>query len=404
MLSVDKPVDSGSVPEPLLLKPNQPVLSFPSRSFGKQNRSFSLSWYQRYPWFHYQVTSDTVLCFHCHVAEKRNLPTSMNKDQTFTTTGFSNWKKAIERFNKHENSASHRQAVDAVEKIPKTTANVGDMISSEYAKQKLQNRAMLLIILSSIRYLSRQGIALRGRYKSGDDDIGHVGGEPDSNVVQLLKLRAQDIPQLMHWMGRNQDKFTSPDIQNEILQIMAITIQRKISSEICGKWYTIMVDETTDISNTEQMVFCLRYVDSCLEVHEDFIGLHSLQSTTAEVIVTIIKDILLRMGLLIGLCSYDGASTMAGSKSGVAKKIMDLEPKALYTHCYGHALNLAVQDSIKHVKIMKDTLDTTHEIIKLIKRSPKREEIFKKIAYEGKVEVQAFVHYVPHDGQSELKH
>lgn len=65
---------------------------------------------------------------------------------------------------------------------------------------------------------------------------------------------------------------------------------------------------------------------------------------------------------------------------------MDLEPKALYTHCYGHALNLAVQDSIKHVKIMKDTLDMTHEIIKLIKRSPKQEEIFKKIAHEVKVE------------------
>ena len=45
MLFVDKPVDSGSVPEPLPLKPNQPVLSFPSRSFRKQNRSFSLSWY-----------------------------------------------------------------------------------------------------------------------------------------------------------------------------------------------------------------------------------------------------------------------------------------------------------------------------------------------------------------------
>ena len=138
-----------------------------------------------------------------------------------------------------------------------------------------------------------------------------------------------------------------------------------------------MVDETTDISNTEQMVFCLRYVDSCLEVHEEFIGLHSHQSTTAEVIATIIKNILLCMGLQIGLCRGQCYSTMAGPKSGVAK-IMDLELKALYTHCYGHAFNLAVQDSIKHVKIIEDTLDTTHETIKLIKRSPKREEIKKK--------------------------
>ena len=75
---------------------------------------------------------------------------------------------------------------------------------------------------------------------------------------------------------------------------------------------------------------------------------------------------------------------MAGVKSGTAKAITDLEHKALYIHCYGHALNLAAQDTIKHVKTMQDTLDTTYEITKLIKKSPKREVIFKKIADEIK--------------------
>ena len=378
---IDMAVGDQAVIELLPSKLSQPVLSFPQRLFGKQNRSFCSTWYQRYPWLHYQVASDTVLCFYCHVADKRNIPVSANKDAAFTTTGFSNWKKAIERFNKHEKSASHHQAVDLIERIPKSTANIGNMISTEYAKQKSHNRALLQIIISSIRFLSRQGIALRGRYKSGDDNL--VGGEHDSNFIQLLKLRAHDIPQLTQWMEKSQDKFTSPDIQNEILKIMALTIQREIKNEVSGKWYTIMVDETTDISNTEQMVFCLRYVDDCLEVNEEFIGLQSLESTTAEVIISFIKDILLRMDLRIENCRgqcYDGASTMAGHKSGVAKGIMELEPRALYTHCYGHALNLAVQDSIKHVKLMKDTLDTTHEIIKLIKKSPKREAIFKSIA------------------------
>ena len=43
-----------------------------------------------------------------------------------------------------------------------------------------------------------------------------------------------------------------------------------------------MVDETTDLSNTEQMVFCLHCVNEKLKVHEEFIGLYSLESTTAE--------------------------------------------------------------------------------------------------------------------------
>ena len=144
-----------------------------------------------------------------------------------------------------------------------------------------------------------------------------------------------------------------------------------------------MVDETTDMTNTEQMVFCLRYVDSNLDVHEEFIGLYSLESTSAESLVSTIRDVLLRMNLRIENCRgqcYDGASSMSGHKSGVAKKI---ESRALYTHCYGHALNLAAQDSIK---IMEDTLDTTYEITKLIKKSPKREVIFKKFAVDIKAD------------------
>lgn len=69
---------------------------------------------------------------------------------------------------------------------------------------------------------------------------------------------------------------------------------------------------------------------------------------------------------------------MRGSKSGVAKRISDIEPRALYTHCYGHSLNLAASDTIKKVKIMQDALDVTHEITKLIKISPRREGIFKR--------------------------
>ena len=48
-----------------------------------------------------------------------------------------------------------------------------------------------------------------------------------------------------------------------------------------------------------------------------------------------------------GQC-YDGASTMSGIKNGVAKLFMDKEPSAIYTHCYGHVLNLATGDTIKN--------------------------------------------------------
>jgi len=72
-----------------------------------------------------------------------------------------------------------------------------------------------------------------------------------------------------------------------------------------------------------------------------------------------------------GQC-FDGAAAMAGPKSGVATRIKSLNEKCLYTHCYGHALNLAVGDVIKNVKNLTETFGTAYEICKLVKKSPKR--------------------------------
>lgn len=171
-------------------------------------------------------------------------------------------------------------------------------------------------------------------------------------------------------------------VQNEVLEIMASAILRKIAHILAGKAFSIMVDETTDISNTEQLVFCIRYVDCQLNSHEEFIGLHSLESTTAQSITRTIEDILLPLSLQLENCRgqcYDGANAMAGCRTGVATTLLQKEPRALYTHCYGHALNLSVQESVKANVLLRDTLDTVEEMTKLIKKSPKRESIFQKV-------------------------
>ena len=91
-------------------------------------------------------------------------------------------------------------------------------------------------------------------------------------------------------------------------------------------------------------------MDEDLTTHEEFIGLYDMDCTTAENITRVIQDVLLRLSLQMSNCRgqcYDGASSMAGCRTGVATTIQQQEPRALYTHCYGHALNLAVQDSVK---------------------------------------------------------
>ena len=73
---------------------------------------------------------------------------------------------------------------------------------------------------------------------------------------------------------------------------------------------------------------------------------------------------------------------MSSSKNGVFKLVSDLKSRAVYMHCYRYALNLAAGDTLKKCKLLKDSLDTTREIIKLIKYSPHRKRIFQKIKEE----------------------
>ena len=154
------------------------------------------------------------------------------------------------------------------------------------------------------------------------------------------------------------------------------------------------------VSNREQATFVIRIVTEDFKVHEEFLGLYEVPSIDSKTLVDMIKDILVRLNINInkvrGQC-YDGASAMRGHKSGVSTIISQIEPRALYTHCYGHSLNIAASDSLNKSKVMKEALQTTHEIVKLIKFSPRRDNIFRKIKEDMTPGSREFS--VLHDGQ-----
>ena len=130
-----------------------------------------------------------------------------------------------------------------------------------------------------------------------------------------------------------------------------------------------MADECTDVSNKEQVMICLRWMDENLVDHEEVLGLYNVGTKEADslfkAILDVLKQSLVRAGLPLNQCQgqcYDGASNMSGSKRGVAAQIQAKESCAVVTHCYGHALNLAVGDTIKQSKLCHDSMDTAFEI------------------------------------------
>ena len=89
-------------------------------------------------------------------------------------------------------------------------------------------------------------------------------------------------------------------MQNEMLEVMAMRVLRGIAALIQSEpLFTVMVDETTDVSNVEQVVLCFRCVDRKYSTQEEFVGLYEVASTRAETIYTFITDVLLRSNLAI---------------------------------------------------------------------------------------------------------
>ena len=231
-------------------------------------------------------------------------------------------------------------------------------------------RTALLKQLSALKYLLRQGLAIRGHK------------ELEGNLNQLLAVWANDCCELGDWL--REGKFLSHDIINEQIALMGQSILRKVLSNINANspsWYAIIAEEATDVANREQMNLSVRWVSDEYCVSEDPVGLFSLPDTTADTIVKVLKDLLTLCVLPVSLCrgqAYDGAADMQGKHKGVATQIRHENPAAIPVHCFAHCLNLCLQDAGRQISLLRDALDVVREISCLIRFSPKRSHLFSE--------------------------
>ena len=187
------------------LKPFQPT----SRMLN--GRNFVAEWFEQYPWLTVCLTKRKIFCFECRFDSKHELLTfSHNCSPAFTDDGFNNWKKAIEKFNSHEASHTHREAT--MKRLALGQPTLSEKFNTQMRCAQESRRKPLLTQLSSLRYLLRQGLAIRGH---NDDQQG--------NLKQLLVMMATDSnPCVKDWIREN--KYMSPEIVNEQTTIMGLCV------------------------------------------------------------------------------------------------------------------------------------------------------------------------------------
>jgi hypothetical protein len=364
-------ITSVSLSISMYTSPNQPhAADIPTQQLKNRNLRFQAVWFQRFPWLHYALEVKGVICFHCSMAASKNLlGLASRSEDTFISSGFKNWRKAVEKFQAHEKSSTHAHAIHQLKQI--TRKPVVAQLSDQKSREQASARIALLNVISSMKYLARQGLAFRGH----EVDEG--------NYKQLLLLRSEDVPELKTLLLRTTN-FTSPDCQNEILTMMSHDVLRQIVREIKNsKQFSVIMDGTQDVSGIEQESICVRYVDRDLQVHEAFLGFVQPPDATGETLATIIVDTLLRLALPIEdlrAQTYDGAANMSGCYRGCQARVLQKQPLALYFHCGGHCVNLVAESTVTATPLLRDSLQWCHELGVLYGRSSKFKKIFTDIA------------------------
>jgi len=351
--------------------PYQPTnINFPQVN----GRKFRIEWYVSFPWLEYSPLKDSAFCFYCRAFS------SVNGEKAFTTEGFKSWKKFNESSNKHSKSVGHKEAMIKYSSYRSAckTGSIIDNIDSNHCKVVKENREYIKLLLETLLYCAYQGISIRGhRENESSDNMG--------NFLELMKLRARDSNILERYFLQKEQSFryVSGTHTNEFLDLLASNVTKSIIKNIkVAGIYSILIDETQDLSRHEQVSFVIRYVDNNLNPHENFIGFYKTDRTDAESLTNLIKTVLYSHNLQIkdirGQC-YDGAASMRGSYSGVQARIQTENSLALYVHCHAHILNLCLVDLAKQVSYVRNTFGTLKVLHSFIGASSKRYAIFEKI-------------------------
>ncbi|XP_065443168.1 zinc finger MYM-type protein 1-like [Chrysemys picta bellii] len=154
----------------------------------------------------------------------------------------------------------------------------------------------------------------------------------------------------VHYLGKN--------MQNELIQILANAIKNKIvEAAHSGKYFSIILDGTPDVSHVEQMMMIFLIVDMKKSADEDnvevlikkhFLGFVPLTETTGAFMAeTILQELEIVSLSVENLCGqgYDKGSNMKGKDNGVQRRMMEINPSAVFIPCSAHSLNLVVNDA-----------------------------------------------------------
>ena len=340
----------------------------PLRLIGKKKRRVPNEVFvnEQYHTISYSPSKDGLYCSVCVVFS--------HSTGGLVQKPITDWSNCTKILTSHIQSQVHLtaayQATSFISVCQRKQVTIAESLSKAYKEKVEHNKQALLSILKIVIFCGRQNLPLRG------------STDTSATFNALINFRAEtDVTLASHLRNAPRNAtYLSHRIQNELIELcgdhIIAHIVKKAKEAI---FFSVLVDESADVSKTEQVAVCVRYCSlPDYVVEEDFVGFVGTRNTTGETIsallLSVIKKIGLDMNNVVGK-GYDGAGNMSGHIRGVQGRIQESYPNATYIHCKAHSLNLAIGSSCK-VKPVQNMYDTAQKLLQFIIASPKRLEVY----------------------------
>ena len=124
---------------------------------GKK-RICNRDWFDEFSWLHWSDTFERVFCYYCTKASQQQKLTNKKPDKAFIEIGFQTWSKGKAPLRAHQNSECHREAIEKLVILPKTSTPVQNLLFSQSVKDKCENRECLKIIISTLILCGRHNL------------------------------------------------------------------------------------------------------------------------------------------------------------------------------------------------------------------------------------------------------
>lgn len=333
-------------------------------------RHFNTSYYKKYSWLCGCASSSSLFCWPCICFANPN-----DINNVWFNKGYTDLNNLINASNRHQKSEGHVRAFLTFKEFGKTRVDTQLDIQrkieiTRHNEKVTKNRLILRRFIDITCFLAKQELSFRGHDESESSTNQGNYRELASLLSTYDPLLAQHLDEATVFTG------LSCSIQNDLIDAVKDVVFNKIKNEInATDFIAVMIDETSDCSKKSQLTTIFRYIDESGTVQERFLGFSDVSSDhSARALSEHVIEVVERLGCSSKIVcqTYDGASVMSGALSGTQQRVRTHFPSAIFVHCFAHALNLILTQSVSFISECRIFFSTLGGLVSFFSPSSSR--------------------------------